>query len=84
MGCIHTIDKLRRRSKILVNVCYLCKGVDENCNHLLLWCLVAYRIWTMVYSILGISWGFAGSVRDEFWLERGWHVRGSKRKISCL
>lgn len=40
--CILTINHLRKREKILVNVCYFCKKAEESCNHVLLQCPVAY------------------------------------------
>lgn len=68
-----------------MNTCYLCKGMEENCNHLLLWCPVVYKPWTTVYSTLGISWVPADSVRDEIWVWKGLECkRGNKRKLSHL
>lgn len=58
------IDKLRR-GICLVNACYMCKQDEESCNHLLLWCLVVHKLWTMVYNFLGINWVVAGLVKDE-------------------
>lgn len=43
-GRILTIDKLMRRGKIMVNGCYMCWREAETCNHLLLWCPVAYDL----------------------------------------
>lgn len=77
--CILTIDNLRRKCKILVNACYLCKRTEETWNHLLLWCLVVYKFLTMVYRLLGISWVMTGSVRDEIWHGRALREGGSKR-----
>lgn len=64
---ILTTDKLRARGLIIVNGCLLCLNAEESCNHLLLWCHIAYRLWCMIYSLLGIEWVVAGSVRDEIW-----------------
>lgn len=65
--CILTIDKLRRRDKVLVNAYYLCKRNEETCNHVLLWCPWVYKLWMMVFGWLGISCVMAGSVREELW-----------------
>lgn len=63
--CILTIDKLMKRSRTVVHGCYLCKRTAETCNHILLWCPLAYEMWTIVYNLLGINWVIAGSVREE-------------------
>lgn len=62
---ILTTDKLRARGLIIVNGCLLCLNAEESYNHLLLWCHIAYRLWCMIYSLLGIEWVVAGSVHDE-------------------
>lgn len=58
----------------MVNACYLCKRTKETCNHVLLWCLVVYRFWTMVYELLGINWVIASSAWDEsfVWTRKRW------------
>lgn len=60
--CILTIDKLMRRGKITVNGCYICKMKSESCNHILFWCLFAYKSWIMIYGLLGISREIVGLV----------------------
>lgn len=52
---IITIDKLKIEGCILVNGCYCCLKAEETCNHLLLWCPIAYRLWTYLYGLLGID-----------------------------
>lgn len=54
-GSILTINMLMRRGRCMVNRCYLCKMEAESCNHLLLWCPVVYRLWSMIYGLLGIK-----------------------------
>lgn len=78
-----TMDKLRR-GKIFVNACYFCKRAEENCNHALLWCLVVYKLWTMVYGLLDISWVMAVSMRDEIWALRGISVMGKQADLIQL
>lgn len=63
--CILTIDNLMKRDIILSNRCFLCKNNAESSNHLLLWCPITYKLWTMVYGLLGICWAMAASVKDE-------------------
>lgn len=53
--------------RIMVNSCFLCKREAETCNHILLWCPEVYKLWTMIYGLLGISWVIVGLVRDAPW-----------------
>lgn len=46
-----------RMGNIMANASYMSMQTAESCNHLLLWCPVAYNIWTMVYSLLGMYMG---------------------------
>lgn len=78
---ILAIDKLITRGKIMVNVCYLSKKAAESYNHVLLWCLIAYELWSMIYSLLGINWIIAGTVEDEIW---AWEGLCKKRKFVKL
>lgn len=78
--CILTIDKLMRRDKIMVNGCFLCKREAKTCKHILLWCPKVYKLWIMVYGLMGISWVIA-SVRDELWV---WEGSSKGRKIVNL
>lgn len=78
---ILTIDKLKRRGNTFMSGCFLCKRAEENSNHILLWCLVAYSLWTMVYGILGINWVIAGNVKNELW---AWEGLSRGRKIVKL
>lgn len=75
MESILTSDMLKR-SKILVNRCSLCKKGAETCNHILLWCLVVYIIWTMVYGLLGLNEVIVGSVKEEIWAWQVYVTRG--------
>lgn len=69
--CILTTDRLKRRGKILVNWCYLCKKAEETCNQLLLWCPVAHSLWHLAYGLLDINWVIASTVKDELWAWKG-------------
>lgn len=66
-GCILTIDELMRRGMAMMNGCYLCKSVAEIYNHVLLWCLVVHKLWSIVYALLGVNWVMAGSAKNEIW-----------------
>lgn len=50
-ACIFTFGKLMRRRKTIVNYCFLCKRVEENCDYILLWCPLAYSLWSMAYEL---------------------------------
>ena len=43
---ILTMDILKRRRCTLVNMCFICKGKEESCNHILLHCCVCYNSWS--------------------------------------
>lgn len=78
--CILTTDKLIRCGKILVNSSYFCKKTAETCNHLLFCCLKVYKLWTMVYGLLGVKWLVAG-VKDELW---AWKEISGRRKYKDI
>lgn len=79
--CILTIDKLMKRSKILVNGCYMYKKAAESYNHILLWCSVMYNSWTIVYGLLGINWVIAWTVTDKL---RAWNEICTRKKFVNL
>jgi hypothetical protein len=56
LGKILTIDNLRKRQLIIMDWCCMCKLSGETGNHLLLHCLIAWELWTMVLSIFGTTW----------------------------
>lgn len=86
--CIFTIDKLMGKGNMLVNGCFLCRKAEETWNHILLWCLVAYSLWTLVYGLLGISWVIAGNMKNKFWawdgLSRGRKFNTSYHFLGCV
>lgn len=67
----------------MVNDCYLYKREAKSCNYILLWCLIAYKLWDVVYGLLEISWAVASSARDKIW-PRNIVVRGENMWISFL
>lgn len=81
-GSILTIDKLMRRGNIMVNGDSLCRRVEESCTHNLFWCLLAYKLWTMAYEFLGISWVIIGIVRDKIWAWKG--IAGVKKHVDLI
>lgn len=78
---ILTLDNLMKRGIPLTNRCFLCNCNEESCNHILLWCPLTHNLWTLVYSLLGISWVIAGSVKSEL---LAWDGLYKKNKSSRL
>lgn len=65
----------------MVNGCSMCKREVETCNHLLLFFPAAQEIWTMIFSLLGVNWVMAGSVREEL---SAWERLRKKKKVTRL
>lgn len=68
----------------MVNGCYLCKQNAETCSHIVLWCLVVYKLWTMVYNLFGIKWVIVGSVREDLWAWKGLCKKRTQLKLIPL
>lgn len=66
LGKILTADNLRKQKIIIVDRCYLCKRDGESVDHLLLHCDVAYTLWNLVFSRVGMSWVMPSRVIDLF------------------
>lgn len=66
----------------MMNSCFLCKRDAETCNHVLLWCPFVYKLWTMVYGLLGISQMMAEQVRNEIWVWRG--ISGVNKHVDLV
>ena len=64
LGKILTIDNLRKRQLIIMDWCCMCKSSGETGNHLLLHCLIAWELWTMVLSIFSTTWVMPWGVED--------------------
>lgn len=60
----------------MVNGCFLCIKVKESCNHIFLWCPLAYKLWIIVCGLLGISWVIASTVMDKIRAYKG--ISGGK------
>ena len=55
-GKILTLDNLRKRQICIVNWCCLCKNSGESPNHLLLHCVVAQSLWSIMFCLFGVFW----------------------------
>lgn len=53
---ILNLDYLRKRGKIVVNVCLLCLEDEETVDNLLLRCRCAVKIWNTIISWFGSKW----------------------------
>ena len=48
------MDNLKRRGWTLVNKCFLCKGEEESCDHIIFHCSKASLLWQLVFSLFGV------------------------------
>jgi hypothetical protein len=55
LGKILTLNNLRKRHVIVINICYMCKKTEESVDHLLLHCDVASALWYSLFSRFGLS-----------------------------
>ncbi|GFY81333.1 hypothetical protein Acr_01g0011420 [Actinidia rufa] len=88
-GAILTIDNLWRRRMLVTNSCYMCKRNAETTDHLLIHCVSACELWSLVFSIFGVQWVMPRSVRELFaWLNqescRGSHAASLESWSLCL
>ena len=51
-----TNDNLRKRWLIVIDWYCICKRAGETVNHLLLHCPIVGELWSMVYTLFGVSW----------------------------
>lgn len=42
----------------------MCKKDGETLDHLLLHCLVAHELWSLVFSFFGVNWVMPGSILE--------------------
>ena len=70
LGKIFTIDQLQRREWSMVNRCFLCKEEEESTDHILLHYAKVSVPWKLLFSLFGIQWVQAATVKEAF-LE--WH-----------
>ncbi|KAJ9705958.1 hypothetical protein PVL29_003867 [Vitis rotundifolia] len=78
-GKILTLDRLQKRGWQLANCCFLCGCIEENVNHILIYCTVVRTLWDIVLALVGVQWVFPETVKEVLWSWRGSFV-GRKRK----
>ena len=69
---ILTVDNLRKRRVIIIDWCCMCKAHGESVNHLLLHCIVAHELWSLIFALFGIAWVMPRGVVDllSCWSDR--------------
>ena len=65
LGKILTLENLWYKGVAVVDWCYMCKKSGELVNYLL-HCLIAYELWSMVWTLFGLLWVMPLSVTDLF------------------
>ena len=76
-----TLDRLQRRGFSLANRRYLCLVEEESIDHILLHCGLARSLWSLLFSLFGVSWVLPSSIREALlgWL--GPCVGKERRKV---
>ena len=53
---ILTIDNIRKRQILILDWCCMCKRNGKSVDHLLIHCSIAFDLWSMVFTLIGIHW----------------------------
>jgi hypothetical protein len=79
LGKILTIDNLRHHHIVVLDWCCMCKSAGESVDHLLLHCIIAHEMWSMLFGLFGISWviprnvlGLLDCWQGKFGRHRNW------------
>jgi len=56
LGWILTIDNLRRRQVVVVDLYCMCKRGEETIDHLIMHCSIARELWNLVFPLFGVQW----------------------------
>lgn len=56
LGCILTIDNLRRQNMIIIGACPLCLAAEESVDHVLLHYPLAHKVRSSTISCFELSW----------------------------
>ena len=77
---ILTLDNLIRCRQVLVNWCCMCRAAVESIGHLLLHCMVATELWSLILAIFKVQWVQPRSVTTALWSWQGGRVDKRRRK----
>lgn len=66
LGKILTIEKLRKRGKIVVDRCHISKNCGEMVDHPLLHCDLAKELWLLALNLFGMHILMPWTVIDVF------------------
>ena len=58
------MDIIQKRGFSLANRCYLCLTEEESIDHIFLHCALAISLWSLLFSLFGVSWVLPSSVRE--------------------
>ena len=58
LGRILTIDNLRRRQVVIVDLYCMCKRGEETIDHLIMHCSIASELWNLVFPLFGFNEGW--------------------------
>jgi hypothetical protein len=64
LGRILTVDNLRKRGFIIVNLCCRCKRNEETTNHFLIYCEYTSDLWHLVLNLFGVSWAILSNILE--------------------
>jgi hypothetical protein len=85
---ILTLDNLRKRRVVVIDICCMCKMNRESVDHLLLHCEVARALWNAIFGRFSLSWVIPLQVVDLF---ACWWMGGRSQSVvvwkmvhSCL
>ena len=82
-GRILTLHMLKRCTRALANICFLCKEKEETIDHLLLHCSKSRLLWDLLLAIVGVNWVFPLIVREALLSWNGSFV-GKKHKKAWM
>ena len=62
----NTSEKLLKRGYFIVGWCYMCQSCGRTVDYLLLYCNVAFELWSFVFRSFRIQWVLMDEVFDHY------------------
>ena len=78
---ILTLDNVQKRGWAVAKRCYLCKKEEESTDHLLIHCDLTHDLWHFVFSLFGVFWVLASTVKEVLLSWHGSFVGRSKKRV---